>query len=248
MWMQAVGLGLSVLGGMAQGKAAEVQQRVQAANAYQQTLINYERELKGIQAGLEQQRKQNDAIAKADLQSLINANFTAGLLNLQRSMQKRQTAADIARLGETKLQALASAEVASAASGTIGASVNAVAADIKMKVGEAILEQRDQNDMNTLNHQTNLYQLYQNFLDTQQEIDTSTPDIPGMPPKYGAVTASAGQYGLAAGINYMGDYLMRRMSLGGGGGGLEIGSGLLGSLSQTLGSSSNFTPSVSFKL
>lgn len=219
MWMEAVGLGLSVLGGMAQGKAAEVQQRVQAANAYQQTLINYERELKGIQAGIEQQRKQNDAIAKADLQSLINANFTAGLLNLQRSMQKRQTAADIARLGETKLQALASAEVAAAASGTIGASVNAVAADIKMKVGDAIIEQRDQNDMNTLNHQTNLYQLYQNFLDTQQEIDTSTPDIPGMPPKYGAVTASAGQYGLAAGINYMGDYLMRRMSLGSGGGG-----------------------------
>lgn len=248
MWMQAVGLGLSVLGGMSQGKAAEVQQRVQAANAYQQTLINYERELKGIQAGIEQQRKQNNAIAKADLQSLINANFTAGLLNLQRSMQTRQTAADIARLGETKLQALSSAEVASAASGTIGASVNAVAADIKMKVGEAILEQRDQNDMNTLNHQTNLYQLYQNFLDTQQEIDTSTADIPGMPPQGGAVTVSAGQYGLAAGINYMGDYLMRRMSLGGGGDGLEIGSGLLGSLSQSIGTSSNFTPSVSFKL
>lgn len=248
MWTQAVGLGLSVLGGMAQGKAAEVQQRVQAANAYQQTLINYERELKGIQAGIEQQRKQNSAIAKADLQSLINANFTAGLLNLQRSMQKRQTAADVARLGETKLQALSSAEVASAASGTIGASVDAVAADIKMKVGEAILEQRDQNDMNTLNHQTNLYQLYQNFLDTQQEIDTSTPDIPGMPPKGGAATVSAGQYGLAAGINYMGDYLMRRMSLGGGGGGFEIGPWLSSSLGQSLGSSSNFTPTVSFKL
>lgn len=249
VWMAAVGIGLSMLQGAASGKAAANQQRVQAANQYQQTLINHERELKGIQQGLTQQGKQNTAIAKADLQSLINTNFTFGLLNLQRSMQKRQSASDIQRLGETKLQALAQAETSAAASGTIGASVNAVASDIEMKVGEAEVALREQNDMNTMNLGTQIHNLYQGFLDSQVDIDTSIPDIPGMPPQNGAVSVSAGQMALGAGINALGQHLGSMMSLGlGPQTRFDMSSFNSGSLSQSLNTSSLANVSSSFKL
>lgn len=252
MWMQAAGMALSVLGAGASAKAAEVQQRVQAANQYQQTLINQEREYKQIQQALANQSKQNNAIAKADIQSLINTNFTAGLLNLQRALQKQQTAGDINRIGKTRLQALASAEVSAAASGTIGASVDAVAADIEMKMGEAELDARVQNDMNTMTLDTQLRNLYTEYRNSQVQIDESVPDIPGMPSQYGAVSVSAGSAMLGAAINYAGNYLSNYVSLGLGS---SSSTGLAGlgqpggaTLSTGFGSMSNFTPSASFKL
>lgn len=214
MWMYAAGMTLSVLGAGASAKEAEAQQRVQAANQYQQALINQEREYKQIQQSLENQSRQNEAIAKADIQSLINTNYTAGLLNLQRAMQKQQTADDINRIGKTRLQALASAEVSAAASGTIGASVDAVAADIEMKMGEAEINARVQNDMNTMTLDTQLQNLYTDYRYSQVQIDESVPDIPGIPPQYGAVPVSSGSAMMGAAINYSGNYFASQVGLG----------------------------------
>ena len=214
MWMEAAGMALNVLGAGASAKAAEVQQRVQAANQYQQNLINQEREYKQIQQALTNQGKQNEALAKADIQSLINTNFTAGLLNLQRAMQKQQTASDINRIGKTRLQALASSEVSAAASGTIGASVDAVAGDIELKMGEAEIDARVQNDMNTMTLDTQLRNLYTDYRNSQPMIDTSVPDIPGLPPKVGVASVSAGSAMLGAAISYAGNIFASQVSLG----------------------------------
>ncbi len=237
-WMQAAGMALSVLGAGSSAKAAQVQQRVQAANQYQQNLITQEREYKQLQQALTNQGRQNEAIAKADIQSLINTNFTAGLLNLQRAMQKQQTAGDINRIGKTRLQALATSEVSAAATGTVGASVNAVAGDIQMKMGEAEIDARVQNDMNTMTLDTQLRNLYTQYRDTQQQVDTSVPDIPGLPPKMGhaAVSVSGAMWGAA--IGYVGNNFAAGVGMG------------LGPKppSTTLGAPSSFKPSASFKL
>lgn len=237
-WTMAAGLALNVLGAGASAGAAKNQQRVQAANQYQQNLISQEREYRQLQQGIANQGKQNAAIAKADLQSLINTNFTAGLLNLQRAMQKTQTASDINRIGKTRLQALASADVSAAATGTIGASVDAVAGDIELKMGEAEIDARVQNDMNTMTLDTQLRNLYTEYRNSQILIDTSVPDIPGLPPKQGAVPVSVGGAMLGAAIGYAGNIFASGVGLG------------LGSSSgtSTLGSMSNFTASSSFKL
>lgn len=248
MWFAAAGLALSALSAGSAAGTQKNQQRVSAANQYQQTLIGYERELKGIQQGLTQQQQRNTAIAKADIQSLVNTNFTAGLLNLQRSMQKKQTASDIQRLGETKLQALASAEVSAAATGSIGASVNAVASDISMKVGEARIEAQEQDEMNTFSLQTQIRNLYQGFMDTQQVIDESTPDIPGMPPKTGAVSTSAGSAAAGAAIGYAGNYLNNYLSMASGGGGITGNGFFQGSLSMDLNTTTMGSVSSSFTL
>jgi len=250
MWMQAAGMALSVLGAGASAKAAQVQQRVQAANQYQQSLINQEREYKQIQQSLASQGRQNEATAKADIQSLINTNFTAGLLNLQRALQKQQTASDINRIGKTRLQALASSEVSAAASGTIGASVDAVAGDIELKMGEAEIDARVQNDMNTMTLDTQLRNLYTDYRNSQPMIDTSVPDIPGLPPKQGVAPVSVGGAMLGAAISYAGNIFASQVGLGLGNkpglaglgqpGGATLGSGF--------GSMSDFTPSVSYKL
>lgn len=249
MWAAAAGLGLSMLGSYQSARAAEIQGRVQAANQYTQTLIGYQRELSGIQNALTQQGKRNEAIAKADLQSLINTNYTAGLLNLQRAMQKRQAAQEIQTLGETKLQALAQSGIGASATGTVGASVNAVAADVAMKIGEAKIATLEREDMNTMTLQTQIRNLYQGFLDSRELVDTTVPDIPGMPPQYGAVSVSPTSAALAGGLNYAGNYLTRYMGMMTSDAGLNISPFFSSSLGQTLNSSSitNTTASFSFK-
>jgi len=245
VWMAAAGMALSVLGAGASAKAAEAQQRVQAANQYQQNLINQEREYKQIQQALANQSRQNEALAKADLQSLINTNFTAGLLNLQRALQKQQTASDINRIGKTRLQALASSEVSAAASGTIGASVDAVAGDIELKMGEAEIDARVQNDMNTMTLDTQLRNLYTDYRNSQPQIDTSVPDIPGLPPKVGVAPVSAGSAMMGAAISYAGNMFANQVSLGLGNSSIGVSSSF--NLNAGFGSSSNFIPSSSFK-
>lgn len=213
-WLQIAGMGLNILGAGASASAQKYAAKAQASNQYQQALIAQQREYSQLQAGLRVQEKQNKEVVRADLQSLVNTSYTSGLLNLQRSMQKQQTAAELQMIGKTRIQAAAQAEVSAAATGTVGDSVKAVQSDIASKAGEASILAWERNSTNSLNTQIQLRNLYQGYLDNQGIIDDSVPDIPGLPPKYGAVPVSVSGAMLGAGISYLGKQLASGMTLG----------------------------------
>ncbi len=249
VWFAAAGLALSALSAGSGAASANNQARVQAANQYQQNLIQSEREYKQMQQAMTAQGKQNTAIAKSDIQSLINTNFTAGLMDLQRAMQKQQTASDIASIGKTRLQALASSGLNAAASGTVGASVNAVASDIEMKMGEAEIASYEQNDMNTLTLDTQIRNLYQGYRDSQPTIDTSIPDIPGLPPKNEPYLQSVGGAMGGALIGGIGNMVLQnaKLNLGPANTGMKaIGTAGGASLSSGFGTMSNLNFSYRF--
>ena len=243
----ALSIGSSILGAGASASAQKYAQKTQVANQYQQALINQQREYSQIQAGLQIQDKQNTESLRSDLRTLINTSYTAGLLNLQRSMQKRQVAAEIQAIGRGRLQSLAQGELAAAATETVGASVNAVKADIALKMGEATIQVKEQDEVNALNYNTGMRNLYQSYMDNQPLLDDSVPDIPGLPPKYGAVPVSVGGAMLGAGINAIGGALAQNASLNLGPS-INVSPNFASNTASGLGSMSNFKPSLSFKL
>lgn len=79
----------------------------------------------------------NKAIAEANLQNSIRTAYRSGILNMQRGQSKKRQAELGIGLGRSKLQALSATTANSAATGSIGASVDAVLSDINMQAENA---------------------------------------------------------------------------------------------------------------
>lgn len=111
---------------------------------------------------------ENEAIIKANVANTIRTGYRVGLLNIQRGLTRRQmqqkgfdiTAATQSALGATNANA--------AASGTIGASVDAVVNDIRMKQGEAQAQLQNDFEIEEMNFNTQLTELVHQGLDAVQ--------------------------------------------------------------------------------
>lgn len=215
VWMAVAGIALSALQGQSSAKNAAANSRAQQADSYTQSLLNTQREIQSISQNMDVQSKNNQAIAKADIQSLVNTNYMMGLLNVQRGLQQQQVARSRTQLGSARLNALAQAETSAAASGTIGASVDAVVSDIHNKVGQAELDLGDQYGIAEMNYESQVHNLYQGYVQSQQSVDVSTPNLPanGAAPNY-VQAPSLGNSIAAATINYTANHLAQRMTLG----------------------------------
>lgn len=101
----------------------------------------------------------NEAIIKANVANTIRTGYRAGILNMQKGLTRRLEAQK--GFENTAKAALASGAVSAnqAASGTIGASVDAVSNDIDMKLGEAQAADREEHEINVENFNIQLQEL-----------------------------------------------------------------------------------------
>lgn len=172
----AAGVGISALQGFLQGRVQASYQRGQQFAANSQALAQRNAEIRQLEKSMELQAKQNKALLKADLSTLINTNYTAGLLGISLAQQRRTSAQNLTRLRQGESVAIGTVTANSAAAGTIGASVDAVASDIRRKADQGLNQIYDQASVDQLNYDTSIRNLYEGYLQGQQQIDDSLPD------------------------------------------------------------------------
>lgn len=136
---------------------------------------------------------QNKAIREANLENTQRVGFKVGLLNVQRGERLRQLAQRKSELGQAELQELSAAGNNAAASGTVGASVDAVQTDIALQFERARTGIQIENEIEAVNFNTALYELFQGGRD--QLIKAVKPEGASDAAIVGkAVVSAAGSY------------------------------------------------------
>ena len=98
----------------------------------------------------------NEAIIKSNIANTIRTGYRVGLANMQRGLSKKQAVQQGFNITKAGASALGEATANAAASGTVGASIDAVSNDIKMKIGEAQAENQEQADVDLANFKTQI--------------------------------------------------------------------------------------------
>lgn len=87
--------------------------------------------------------KENSERATANLANAVRGTYRAGLLNLQEGQYKKSAIQQGFDMSVAGADALGKVSANAAASGTVGASVDAVLNDVEQRVGEALAQQVD---------------------------------------------------------------------------------------------------------
>lgn len=164
---------------------------------------------------------QSKAIMEANRKNFQQSSFRIGMLNVQKAQEVRALEQRKFDAGAQEQAVLGSAAVNAAASGTIGASVDAVQSDIQMAFDKVRAQISDENELNALNFNTALYDLVTNGQNAQQ---TAFYRKESSGPSQWAMLGNAG-------MQVAGSYFSQKMDLG------------LGSApkAQSFGTSSGFT-------
>lgn len=149
--------------------------------------------------------RENQAIIKANVANTIRTGYRVGLANMQRGLQKKQAVQHGFDISKAGVEALGQVNANAAAAGSIGASVDAVANDVKMKVGEAQAEAQNQSEIDAENFKTQIAGIVTEGMDSLQGATKSN-----------AQSASSIWGGaLASGVSqFTSSYLTSKMNLG----------------------------------
>lgn len=149
--------------------------------------------------------RENQAIIKANVANTIRTGYRVGLANMQRGLQKKQAVQHGFDISKAGVEALGQVNANAAAAGSIGASVDAVANDVKMKVGEAQAEAQNQSEIDAENFKTQIAGIVTEGMDSLQGATKSN-----------AQSASSIWGGaLASGVSqFASSYLTSKMNLG----------------------------------
>jgi hypothetical protein len=109
--------------------------------------------------GWEENTAQNKAIGEANLQTTIRTGYKVGLANLQRAQAKKLAIANGTDLTKNKLKVLGAATANAAASGNVGASVDAVLQDIEQQSFEAVSNRDADYEVQSANFDTQLHDI-----------------------------------------------------------------------------------------
>lgn len=152
----------------------------------------------------------NKAISEANLTNTIRSGFRVGILNVQRGQAKQQAVKAGYDVSSRGVQALGQSQANAAASGTTGASVDAVSDDIRRKVDEA----QGQIDAGWETTQQNFDQQLNDMV--QQGIDTlqAAQFADYTPPKIQSVGTAALLGGLQGAASFATSYAIDSMKLG----------------------------------
>lgn len=115
--------------------------------------------------------RRNKAIVESNLENRIRTGYQVGILNMQLSQQRMQHARHGAELGTTGLQASGTVQNNAAAAGQIGASVQAVQADVDMQVQQARQDLIRSWDATVTNYNTDLRSIIDQGNDAQLGAD-----------------------------------------------------------------------------
>ena len=164
------------------------------------------------------------AITKERLNQTIRNSYSTALGQMQLGMQKRQLTQQGADISAARLMAKGDADANTAASGSVGASVDAVSADIDMKAQTALDMTEEQYENSVENYNRDLQMMVLNTNESTPNVNPNTYNGPSM----GSIVGGAI---LGAGAQFAGQYASRKMSLGlgpraggGTGGGISLSS------------------------
>lgn len=110
----------------------------------------------GVDAQNKQIAKQNKAIVQANVENNIRTGYRVGLLNMQQGQIRKQFVQQGFDRKAAAQQLLSADSANAAASGTIGASVDAVHNEITQKLGEAEAQASEAWDLQLTNFNTQL--------------------------------------------------------------------------------------------
>jgi hypothetical protein len=153
--------------------------------------------------------RRNKAVVEANVENTVRTGYRVGLLNLQQGQAKK---AQVQQGFDTRAAAqeiMGSLTANAAATGTVGASAQAVEVDVLQRLGEAQAAQSEGWDLQLLNFNTQLVSILESGEDTLQGAGGEVVKAKG---------ASEGQMltnALVAGAaSFASNYAMRTMNLG----------------------------------
>ena len=152
-------------------------------------------------------RAEGEAIVRERLNKTVSNSYSTAFAQMQLSLQKRQLAQQKADVSAAALAAKGAVQTEVAASGSIGASVQAVASDIEQKAAQAADGLSAEFENALLNYNNELEMMVLNT-------DQSTPQIRKAyydGPSAGQMLGAAALSGLA---QFASGYALRRMNLG----------------------------------
>jgi hypothetical protein len=156
---------------------------------------------------LKQANAQNDAILQANTANTIRTGYRIGLQNLQKARAIQQASQQGADLSAKGLEALGQNQAVASASGTIGASVDAVTDDIKKKIAETQIDY-DQTFADTMENAQIAIQ--QTVMAGQDSIRSSVKPNLTMPHQQNSLQAAL----IAGASTAMTQYASGKLSLG----------------------------------
>lgn len=161
----------------------------------------------GIRNANATSKAEGEAIAKERLNTTIRNSYNAAFGQMRLALQKRQAAQAGSQISAATLAARGEADVAAAATGSVGASTVAIASDIQQKSQEAFaaMEANFENEVENYNTDLTLMRL-----NTAESSPTTRP-VQDSGPSSGEIFGGAVLGGLA---QFASNYANRKMQLG----------------------------------
>lgn len=215
-WAIAAQVGIGALSSWFGGRADKYIAKAQQAQQQSQAYLGGINEIKQLSKMLDMQTRQNESLMRSDQHNFVNAQYQAGLMSLQDSLSRKTAARNMnitRRMGAVNL---AEEINTSAATGTIGASVNAVVQNIQRNTDQGVLDVMNQRALERNDNLVGLYSLYTGYAQNQAKIDDSLPDIPENPRIYSGYipSNSFGSHLLGSAVNVGVNHLIDNISLG----------------------------------
>lgn len=152
-------------------------------------------------------RAEGEAIAKERLNATIRNSYTTALAQMNLGLKKKQLSQQATDIRAATLAAKGDATLAAAATGSIGASTNAVVSDIEQKSQAALDQTTDAFENAIENYNMELQMM---VINTDQTAPTVRP-VEYHGPSRGEMIGAALMQGLGT---FASGYAMRKMSLG----------------------------------
>lgn len=152
-------------------------------------------------------RAEGEAIAKERLNATVRASYQTAMQQMQLGLKKRQLSQQAADINAATLAAKGDATLAAAATGSIGASTNAVISDIEQKSQAALDQTTDSFENAVENYNQELQMMVVNM-------DQTAPTVRQYEyngPSGGEMLGMAVMQGLSS---FASSYAMKKMSLG----------------------------------
>lgn len=154
-----------------------------------------------------QSRAEGEAIARERLNATIRNSYNTALAQMNLGLKKKQLSQQATDIRAATLAAKGDATLAAAATGSIGASTNAVISDIEQKSQAALDQTTDAFENAIENYNMELQMM---VINTDQTAPTVRP-VEYHGPSRGEMLGSALMQGLGS---FASNYAMRKMSLG----------------------------------
>ena len=152
-------------------------------------------------------RAEGEAIAKERLNATIRNSYSTALSQMNLGLKKKQLSQQAGDIRAATLAAKGDATLAAAATGSIGASTNAVVSDIEQKSQAALDQTTDAFENAVENYNMDLQMM---VINTEQSAPTVRP-VEYHGPSSGEMLGMAVMQGLGS---FASNYAMRKMSLG----------------------------------